>query len=422
MQLQTIISFILMFGVLVIFHEFGHLYFAKRAGILCREFAIGMGPKILSWKSNETTYTIRLFPIGGYVRMSGEDPEILDIKPGQVVGYLLNEKQLVSKIVLKYFEKYPTIQTIEVEEIDLEHRLIIRGTSGNDEVVTLNVDSKAVIIDGKVENQIAPFNRQFHSKSVGQRAMAIFAGPMMNFVLAILLFAVIASIQGVLADEAKVGDVTKGGVAEIAGLQKGDKILSVDGVPVDTWEKVVTNIQKHPGEKVEMIISTAPNYNEETSLSITPEAVKTGNEKVGRIGIYAPTTHAPLKVISYAFTETYRSTKFILDSVKMLITGSVSVKELSGPVGIYAATEEVVKTGFTMLLRWAALLSINLGIMNLLPLPALDGGRLLFFGYEAVRGKPIDRNKESLVHLIGFSLLMLLMLVVTWNDIQRFFF
>ncbi|MDF2556700.1 MAG: rseP [Bacillales bacterium] len=422
MQLQTILSFVLMFGALVIFHEFGHLYFAKRAGILCREFAIGMGPKILSWKRNETMYTIRLFPIGGYVRMSGEDPEMLDIKPGQIVGYILNEKELVTKIILKHFEKYPNIQTIEVEEIDLEHRLIIRGTSGSDEVVTLNVDQKAFIIDGKIETQIAPFNRQFHSKSVGQRALAIFAGPMMNFVLAIILFAIIASVQGVLSNESKVGDVSKGGIAESAGLQKGDKIISIDGTPVETWEELVINIQKHPGEEVEMVISEAPNYSEETSLSITPEVAKAGDTRVGRIGIFAPTTHAPLKVISYAFTETYRSTKFILESVKMLVTGSVSVKELSGPVGIYAATEEVVKNGFTMLLRWSALLSINLGIMNLLPLPALDGGRLLFFAYEAVRGKPIDRNKESLVHLIGFSLLMLLMLIVTWNDIQRFFF
>ncbi|MDF2535701.1 MAG: rasP [Bacillales bacterium] len=422
MQLETILSFVLMFGVLVIFHEFGHLYFAKRAGILCREFAIGMGPKILSWKRNETTYTLRLLPIGGYVRMSGEDPEVMDLKPGQVIGYILNGKNLVSQMILKHFEKYPSIQTIEIEEIDLEHKLMIRGTSGSDDIITLNVDPKAMIIDGKTETQIAPFNRQFHSKTVGQRAMAIFAGPMMNFILAIILFAIIATVQGVISDVAKVGDVTKGGIAETAGLQKDDKILSVDGISVETWEEVVLNIQKHPGEEVEMVISQAPEYRVETSLSITPEPVKNGDEEVGRIGIYAPTTHAPLKVITFAFTETYRSTKFILESVKMLVTGSVSVKELSGPVGIYAATEQVVKNGFTMLLRWSALLSVNLGIMNLLPLPALDGGRLLFFVYEAVRGKPIDRNKESLVHLIGFSLLMLLMLVVTWNDIQRFFF
>ncbi|HLR40586.1 MAG TPA: RIP metalloprotease RseP, partial [Virgibacillus sp.] len=128
-----------------------------------------------------------------------------------------------------------------------------------------------------------------------------------------------------------------------------------------------------------------------------------------------------LKTFKYGFVQTYETTKLILTNLGMLITGQYSLDMLSGPVGIYDATDQVVQTGFMNFLMWTAMLSINLGIVNLVPLPALDGGRLLFVGIEAVRGKPIDPQKEGIVHFIGFALLMLLMLVVTWNDIQRLF-
>ena len=142
---------------------------------------------------------------------------------------------------------------------------------------------------------------------------------------------------------------------------------------------------------------------------------------IGIIGVYSPTEKSPLKAITFGATETYFWTKEIISMVGKLVTGQFSIDALSGPVGIYQSTDTVAKSGFIYLMKWAGILSINLGIMNLLPIPALDGGRLMFFAVEAVRGKPIDRQKEGMVHFIGFALLMLLMLVVTWNDIQRFF-
>ncbi len=138
--------------------------------------------------------------------------------------------------------------------------------------------------------------------------------------------------------------------------------------------------------------------------------------------MYAPTEKSFVKAVGHGFTETYLWTKQIFIILGDLVTGGFDIDQLSGPVGIYVSTEEVAKSGTIYLLKWAGVLSINLGIMNLLPLPALDGGRLLFIGLEAVRGKPIDKQKEGIVHFIGFALLMLLMIVVTWNDIQRFFF
>src|SRR5699024_9665722 len=182
-----------MFGLLVFVHEWGHLIFAKRAGMLAREFAIGFGPKIFSFEKNETLYTIRLLPIGGYVRVAGDDPEIIDLNPGHHIGLLFNEAGKVSKIIVNHKEKYPKAHLIEVTSSELDHDLIIRGYNigENDLIETFHVDEKAKFVIDQKEMQIAPYDRQFASKSVGQRAMQLFAGPLMNFVLAILIFIVI---------------------------------------------------------------------------------------------------------------------------------------------------------------------------------------------------------------------------------------
>lgn len=168
MELNTAIAFILIFGALVFFHELGHLYFAKRAGILCREFAIGFGPKIFSFEKNETVYTIRLLPLGGYVRMAGEDADTVELKPGKKVGLVLNEKDEVVKLVFDGHEKYPNVRVIEVEQADLEHNLTILGYEEyEEELQTFRVNEKARIISAGEEIQIAPYNRQFGSKKLG---------------------------------------------------------------------------------------------------------------------------------------------------------------------------------------------------------------------------------------------------------------
>lgn len=156
-------------------------------------------------------------------------------------------------------------------------------------------------------------------------------------------------------------------------------------------------------------------------MKVTPTLDKEGKEEIGRIGVYTPVEKTVMGSIKSGFEQTYYWTKLIFESLVKLVTGQFSINELSGPVGIYNLTDQVVDYGFTRVLNLAAVLSINLGLFNLLPVPALDGGRLFFFLIEALRGKPIDRQKEGMVHFIGFALLMLLMLVVTWNDIRKFF-
>lgn len=418
--MSTVIAFIVIFGALVFFHELGHLIFAKRAGILCREFAIGFGPKIFSHKKNETIYTIRLLPIGGFVRMAGEDPEMIEIKPGHRIGLILDQVGQITKIILNNKEKFPNARVIEVESADIEHDLKIKGyvDGEDDHLQTFSIARDAVLVEDGIETQIAPFDRQFASKTLGQRTMAIFAGPFFNFVLAFFVFMIIAFLQGVPSSEPMLGKVTEDGTAIKAGLKEGDIVHSIDGTEITSWQDVVEMIRKNPNKELEFSIERAGVTQE---ISVTPEATDVEGEKIGLIGVYSPVEKSPLKAISYGFEETYFWTKEIFFMLGKLVTGEFSIDALSGPVGIYKSTDTVAKSGIYYLMKWAGILSINLGIMNLLPIPALDGGRLMFFAVEALRGKPIDRQKEGMVHFIGFALLMLLMLVVTWNDIQRFF-
>jgi regulator of sigma E protease len=419
--LSTVIAFIVIFGALVFFHELGHLIFAKRAGILCREFAIGFGPKVFSFKREETTYTIRLLPIGGFVRMAGEDPEMVEIKPGHRIGLVLDNDEQVSKIIINNKEKFPNCRIVEVEYADIEKELIIKGFPEDEEeeaLKTFTIHPKAVLVENGIESQIAPIDRQFASKTLAQRTMAIFAGPMMNFVLAFVVFVIIALLQGVPTNEPKLGEITPDGSAMAAGLKKDDIVQTINGSEISEFSDVVEIIRKSPNEKLVFSVLRA---GKESEILVTPIERSVEGKKMGLIGVYSPVEKSPLKAITTGAKETYYWTKQIFVMLGKLVTGQFSIDALSGPVGIYQATDTVAKSGIYYLMKWAGVLSINLGIMNLLPIPALDGGRLMFFAFEAVRGKPIDRQKEGMVHFVGFALLMLLMLVVTWNDIQRFF-
>lgn len=414
-----------MFGLLVFVHEWGHLIFAKRSGMLAREFAIGFGPKIFSFVKNETLYTIRLLPIGGYVRVAGDDPEIIELKPGHHIALELNDEGKVKNIIVNNKDKYPNAQAIEVDKVDLTHDLIIEGFDPDDMETkkSFAVDRKAFFVMDGTKTQIAPYDRQFASKTVGQRAMQLFAGPMMNFILAIIIFIIIGLVQGTPTEKAVIGEVLPDSPAETGGLVAGDEIIEINDKHVSTWLEFTDVIRENANKAVHL---TVARDGMEQRLIVTPnEAViedETGNElTIGQVGVLAAFEKSFVKTVVYGFNLTYETTKLIIVNLVMLITGQVSIELLSGPVGIYEATDQIVQTGFINYLMWTAMLSINLGIINLVPLPALDGGRLLFVGIEAVRGKPIDPQKEGFVHVIGFLLLMLLMLVVTWNDIQRLF-
>src|SRR5699024_2419270 len=409
-----------MFGLLVFIHELGHLILAKKTGMLAREFAIGFGPKIFSTIKNETLYTVRLLPIGGYVRVAGDDPEMIELKPGYHIGIEFNESKKINKIIVNHKDKHPNARVIEVERADLDHDLVIEGYEPEDEdnKLTFEVDPKAYFVMDETETQIAPYDRQFASKSVGQRAAQLFAGPFMNFLLAIVIFILIGLIQGVPSDDAVIANVKTDSPADEAGFEAGDEITHINGSSITSWEDFSTIVSENPKKELSM---TFVRGDEEKPLTVVPDEVDMQDQTIGQEGVEREMDKSFGQAVKFGFVQPYELTKMILTNLGMLITGQVSIDMLSGPVGIYDFTDQVVQTGFMNFMTWTALLSVNLGIVNLVPLPALDGGRLLFVGIEAVRGKPIDPQKEGIVHFIGFALLMLLMIVVTWNDIQRLF-
>lgn len=419
--METVIAFIIIFGSLVFFHELGHFLFAKKAGIMVREFAIGFGPKILAIRKKETLYTIRILPLGGYVRMAGEDFDTVELQPGYRVGVILNDEDKIEKIYLNRDVSNPNVLFLETETADLSKELFIEGYDEDGNLMKYEVSRNAVIYEKGQETLIAPYDRQFDSKPLGSRAMAIFAGPLFNFILAFFIFLAIGLLHGIPTNEPIIKEVIDDSPAYAAGMQAGDYVKEVDGKPIVSWQEFTETIQKNPGENLQLKVERA---GEIVTLAVVPETVVDAGQKFGQIGVMyeSPLEKNALKAFAFGAEQTFSWMKRIFELLGMLVTGKFTIDALSGPVGIYKATETVAQWGVFSLMNWAAVLSINLGIMNLLPLPALDGGRLLFFLFEGVRGKPIDKQKEGMVHFVGIMLLMVLMLVVTWNDIQRFFF
>lgn len=424
--MQTAIAFIIIFGSLVFFHELGHFLLAKRAGILVREFAIGFGPKIYGNQRGETLYTIRLLPLGGYVRYAGADLDTVELVPGYRVALALNKEDVVTKIMLNQSEKQLSdIVFMEVEKADLVHELWIEGYDEEENFVRFNVSREAVVIENGQENVIAPFDRQFESKSLFDRFATIFAGPLFNFILAFFIFVVAAFIGGVSKNEPVLGDIIEDGSAQVAGLEKGDIVTAIDGTKVNAWDKMVSIIQKSPDKEITMHVKRD---GKELDIPVVVEkrVLEQGKERIeqGAIGVMygGDFERGVVKSIQQGGEQVWYWSTLIFTMLGKLVTGQFSIDALSGPVGIYQVTDQVASYGILSLMNFAGMLSINLGIMNLLPIPALDGGRLLFIAIEAVRGKPVDRNKEGMVHFVGIMLLLLLMIAVTWNDIQRFFF
>lgn len=417
--LKIIFLTVLMFFVIVTVHEWGHYFFAKRAGILVREFAIGFGPKLLSFKRDETQFTLRLLPFGGYARMAGEDPELIQISDGQTIALRL-ENDLVRKIYLDRLDSRKNVIRGEVQHIDLEDDLAVR-LDVDGETLTYKVHPQAMMVTKGKETQIAPRDRQYGSKTVGQRALSIFAGPLMNFLLAFVLFALHTQMAGIPLEQPshlQIGEVMKGMPAEEVGLQPGDIIETINGTPVGTdANKMIEMIQ---ASKNKPMVWTVKRGEETLSVTITPKGADNEDGKIGSTIV----TIFPTRSASFGETFTVAGEEMV-DKTKMIFLGfqqlinRFNMDDLGGPVRTFEVTGQIAKQGIVQLTYWAAILSLYLGIFNLLPIPALDGSRLIFLGVEALRGKPIDPNREGMVHFIGFAMLFLLMIAVTYNDILR---
>lgn len=341
--LITLICFIFILGITVTIHEFGHFLFAKKAGIYVYEFSIGMGPRLKKFnrKNDETEYSIRLLPIGGYVQMAGEEVEA---------------------------------------------------------------------------NENIPKDKRLQSKTWLQRFMTMVAGVMFNFLLAIVVLFIIALVNGVTLNATYISE------SNIKNVKVGDKIVNVNGHFVNNYDKLALELTV--AGKKDFDIKVKHKDGSYETVKIHPKAVYEKKELKGYeygFNITGTHKHSLLSSIQYAFVKFFNTVEQMFFTIWYLITGKISLKMLSGPVGIFSIVGQAASTGIMTLLSLLALISINVGFINLLPIPAFDGGHILFLIIEKIKGSPVNPKIENTVHTIFFVLLMILMLYITFNDVLKLF-
>lgn len=396
-----IIFTIVILGVIVFLHELGHFATAKYFGMPVSEFAIGMGPKIFSVRKGETVYSIRVLPLGGFVNIEGMQPENFDLerfkkeKTDEIIEELRNEKGLTEKS-----------DEIESEEFVNE--------------VSKRLDEN---VEKELKKQENIQKNGFFAKSPFSRFVVLIAGVMMNFISALIALFVMLSITGVMPIKYTapvVGEIQVDSRAK-EKLRVNDRILAVNGENVSNWvemsEKVLKISQNYKDEDVSLkILRNDKEIRENVKLTYNKEA------KANLLGIQVLSQKTNINErIKMSFVLFRDYFKLTLDGVKMLVTGKVAMKEMTGPVGLPKIVGQAYgQGGFFALLGIFILISINIGIMNLLPIPALDGGRLIFVIPEFF-GIKVNKKIEEKIHVIGMIFLLVLMLVIVFFDVTKYF-
>ena len=416
--MKGILIFLIVFGLLVFVHEFGHFIVAKKSGILVREFSIGMGPKLFQIRRNPTTYTIRWLPLGGYVRLAGSDDES-KLDPGMTVILQLNDQDEVVRIDASESDMPIEGIPVQVTKADLVDNLVIEGYENGDEnkPVTYHVNHDATIIEKNgTELIIAPRDTQFNEAKVWQKLATNFAGPFMNILLGFVVFLIWTfTVPGPATTT--IQSTTNGSPAQIAKIEPGDRIVSVNGQKINSFEQVTEKVNQSKGKSLKFELSKDGSTK---TVIVKPKAHRIQKQKIYQIGIVAKSNENAGVKLKRGWDTAVSTTGLIFNAVGNLFR-HFSLNKLSGPVGIYSQTSQVSQMGFTYVLAFLAMISINLGIVNLIPIPGLDGGKLLLNLIELVRGKPISEEHEAIVELIGFGLLLVLIIAVTGNDIYRYF-
>ncbi|SJZ34657.1 RIP metalloprotease RseP [Garciella nitratireducens] len=333
--MSTIIISLLIFGVLIIVHEFGHFSVAKLIGVKVEEFAVGMGPKIVAFQKGETLYTLRALPLGGFCSMLGEDQKSDD-------------------------------------------------------------------------------ERSLNNKSRLERAAVFAAGSIMNIILAIILLSIVLYFIGI--PTTIIDEVQKEYPAYQAGIQPGDKIISINNQKIKTYNEIQEIINNNKNKALNITIQR---NNKTKNIMVTPKYDK--NLDRYRIGISPGYERSVTRAVISSFEESIFLTKSILEVLGQLLIGKGNLNNLTGPVGVIAVVNETAKIGILPVLLLTSQISLNLGIFNLLPIPALDGSRLLFLIIEVLRGKPLSPEKEGLFHFVGLMLLMVFAIFIAYRDVVRFF-
>ncbi len=387
-------------------------------GILVREFSIGMGPKLFQKMRAKTTYTIRWLPLGGYVRLAGPD-DAAKIDPGTTVVLQLDDQNKVKRIDASGSQMPIEGIPVQVNAADLVDALTIQGYENGDEdqLKTYSVDHDATIIEQNgTELLIAPRDTQFQEASVGKKLATNFAGPFMNIVLGFVVF-IIWSLAAPGAPTTTVGSTIAHQPAQVAGIKANDEIVAINNKKISNFNQIAAELAESKGKTVEVKVKRD---NRVKNFSIKPKANKIDGQKVYQLGFYGKPDNSLGAKISRGWNTSISTTGLIFNAVGNLFR-HFSLNKLSGPVGIYSQTVQVSNMGFTYLLAFLAMISINLGIVNLIPIPGLDGGKLLLNLIQLIIRKPIPEDKEAIVDVIGFVILLLLIVAVTGNDIYRYF-
>lgn len=419
--MQGILAFIIIFGIIVVVHEYGHFYFAKKAGILVREFAIGMGPKIFSHTGKDgTLYTIRILPLGGYVRMAGWGEDKTEIKTGTPASLALNEAGQVIRINLSQKQVDREAVPMQVTAYDLEEALTITGKVLDESRTYLVHHDATIVEEDGTEVRIAPLDVQYQNASVWGRFLTNFAGPLNNFILGILAFVLLAFLQGGVPNlETNQIQVEPASALEAAGIQSGDRLLSINGQAIEDYQDISDAVDaiNASGEKNPVAMIQVQSGKETREVSVP---LKRDGDRY-RLGVSPGLKTGFMDKLFGGVTMAVNTAGLIVNALRGIIA-RFDVQQLGGPVAIYKVSAQAAEAGFLPLLELLAMLSINLGIFNLIPIPALDGGKIVINILEAIRRKPLKRETESYITLAGVVVMVLLMLVVTWNDIVRVFF
>ena len=415
-----ILTFILVFGIIVVVHEFGHFYFAKKSGILVREFAIGMGPKIFAHIGKDgTAYTIRILPLGGYVRMAGWGDDTTEIKTGTPVSLTLTDDGKVKRINLSGKKLDQTALPMQVTQFDFEDKLFIKGLVLEEEK-TFAVDHDATVVEADgTEVRIAPLDVQYQNATIWGKLITNFAGPMNNFILGVVLFWILIFMQGGVrdVDTNQFHIMPQGALAKV-GVPETAQITKIGSHEVSNWENLIQAVESETKDKTAPTLDvTISEKGSDKQVTVTPE------ENQGRyiLGVQPGIKSDFLSMFVGGFTTAADSALRILSALKNLIF-QPDLNKLGGPVAIFKASSDAAKNGIENVLYFLAMISINIGIFNLIPIPALDGGKIVLNILEAIRRKPLKQEIETYVTLAGVVIMVVLMIAVTWNDIMRLFF
>ena len=415
-----ILTFILVFGIIVVVHEFGHFYFAKKSGILVREFAIGMGPKIFAHIGKDgTAYTIRILPLGGYVRMAGWGDDTTEIKTGTPVSLTLTDDGKVKRINLSGKKLDQTALPMQVTQFDFEDKLFIKGLVLEEEK-TFAVDHDATVVEADgTEVRIAPLDVQYQNATIWGKLITNFAGPMNNFILGVVVFWILIFMQGGVRDVAtnQFHVMPQGALAKV-GVPETAQITKIGSHEISNWESLIQAVESETKDKTAPTLDVTISENgSDKQVTVSPE------ESQGRylLGVQPGIKSDFVSMFVGGFTTAADSALRILSALKNLIF-QPDLNKLGGPVAIFKASSDAAKNGIENVLYFLAMISINIGIFNLIPIPALDGGKIVLNILEAIRRKPLKQEIETYVTLAGVVIMVVLMIAVTWNDIMRLFF